>query len=502
MPPVTGWAQLAFGLDWKRPPRQMIHTAYWYLHTDQFRYDTFGADTVAAATGTGKLAGMSTADVIAKSARMGWMPSYPTFDRNPLDLADEAAEAGRPVAEHVVDQLKSGDLRFAAEDPDSPENFPRVLSIWRANLLGSSGKGNEYFLKHLLGTDNSLRATEAPEDQRPQEVDWHESAPEGKLDLLLTLDFRQTSTTIFSDVVLPAATWYEKHDLNTTDMHPFVHSFNPAIAPPWQTRTDWDAWQTIAAKFSELAAAASAPVATWSPSRYCTTPPTRWPTRTAIVRDWKHGECEPVPGVTMPKIVEVERDYAAVGEQMQALGPLLDTLGTTTKGVTYDVTTAVDYLRAQERRRARRRGRRPARRWCATCTPARRSWPCPAPPTATSPPRASRPSRSAPATLLHDLAAEHEGKQITFADTQAAPVPVITSPEWSGSETGGRRYSPFTINVERLKPWHTLTGRQHFYLDHDWMTELGEGLPVYRPPLNMGALFAEPDIGRRRASSG
>ena len=59
---------------------------------------------------------------------------------------------------------------------------------------------------------------------------WHDEAPTGKLDLLLTLDFRMTSTTIFSDVVLPAATWYEKHDLNTTDMHPFVHSFNPAIA--------------------------------------------------------------------------------------------------------------------------------------------------------------------------------------------------------------------------------------------------------------------------------
>ena len=81
-------------------------------------------------------------------------------------------------------------------------------------------------------------------------------------------------------------------------------------------------------------------------------------------------------------------------------------------------------------------------------------------------------------------------------------MPVITSPEWSGSETGGRRYSPFTINVERLKPWHTLTGRQHFYLDHDWMTELGEGLPVYRPPLDMHALFGEPDIGDARASSG
>jgi nitrate reductase / nitrite oxidoreductase, alpha subunit len=103
---------------------------------------------------------------------------------------------------------------------------------------------------------------------------------------------------------------------------------------------------------------------------------------------------------------------------------------------------------------------------------------------------------------LADLAEEHEGKHITFADTQGPPVPVITSPEWSGSETGGRRYSPFTINVERLKPWHTLSGRMHFYLDHDWITELGEGLPVYRPPLNMAALFAEPTLGTVSDGSG
>src|SRR5262249_59434023 len=38
-------------------------------------------------------------------------------------------------------------------------------------------------------------------------------------------------------------------------------------------------------------------------------------------------------------------------------------------------------------------------------------------------------------------------------------------------------------------------GRQSFYLDHDWMAELGEWLPVYRPPLNMNALFDEPSIG-------
>ena len=96
---------------------------------------------------------------------------------------------------------------------------------------------------------------------------------------------------------------------------------------------------------------------------------------------------------------------------------------------------------------------------------------------------------------LHDPSAEHEGKQITFADTQAAPVPVITSPEWSGSETGGRRYSPFTINIERPKPFHTLTGRQQFYLDHDWMIGMGEAMPVYRPPLNMTKLFGESPVG-------
>ncbi|HLS77759.1 MAG TPA: molybdopterin-dependent oxidoreductase, partial [Nocardia sp.] len=39
--PVTGWATLAFGLDWQRPPRQMQGTVFWYLTNDQWRYDPF-----------------------------------------------------------------------------------------------------------------------------------------------------------------------------------------------------------------------------------------------------------------------------------------------------------------------------------------------------------------------------------------------------------------------------------------------------------------------------
>jgi nitrate reductase alpha subunit len=499
--PVTGHSHYAFALDWSRPPRTMIQTAYWYLHTDQYRYDAFTVDSMAAAGpapgGDGALAGKTTADVIAQSARLGWMPSYPTFDRNPLELADEAAAAGVPVTEHIPAELKAGRLRFAAEDPDAPENFPRVLTVWRANLLGSSAKGNEYFMTHLLGTDSNLRATQAPEGSRPRDVVWRDEAPTGKLDLLVALDFRMTSTTVFSDVVLPAATWYEKHDLSTTDMHPFVHSFSPAIAPPWQTRTDFDIFHSLARRFSELAAErlgvrqdlVAVPLTHDTPDELAT-PHGR-------VLDWKTGECEPVPGRTMPKLVVVERDYGAVASKLAALGPLLDTLGTTTKGITYQVGREVDYLGRQNgvvrgSYRAVADGRPALSRDVHVAEAILALSGTTNGHLATQGFRTLEKRTGRP---MADMAAEHEGKQITFADTQAAPVPVITSPEWSGSESGGRRYSPFTINVERLRPWHTLTGRQQFFLDHDWMTELGENLPVYRPPLNMSTMFGEPELG-------
>ena len=138
-----------------------------------------------------------------------------------------------------------------------------------------------------------------------------------------------------------------------------------------------------------------------------------------VVRDWKAGECEPVPGVTMPKLVEVERDYGAVADKMSALGPLMDTLGATTKGVTFDVTRQVDYLRP---RTARCAAARPTAGPRSSATSSVRG-----------DPRAVRhdqrtprdpglqDSREADRDAAADLAEEHEGKQITFADTQGAP---------------------------------------------------------------------------------
>ena len=108
------------------------------------------------------------------------------------------------------------------------------------------------FLKNLLGTHSNVLGSENPEAPRPQEVAWRDTTPEGKLDLLVTLDFRMSTTCLYSDIVLPTATWYEKNDLNTSDMHPFIHPLSTAVDPAWQSRSDWEIYKGFARKFSEV----------------------------------------------------------------------------------------------------------------------------------------------------------------------------------------------------------------------------------------------------------
>ena len=304
-----------------------------------------------------------------------------------------------------------------------------------------------------------------------------------------------TSTTVFSDVVLPAATWYEKHDLTTTDMHPFVHSFNPAIAPPWQTRTDFDVFADDRARRSagwpgRISACAQDVVAV--PLLHDTADE-HGDTRTAGCVDWKDGECEPVPG---RHDAEAGRRGARLpggrredGRARPAPGPARRHhqgrhLPTSSR--------EVDYLGAKN---GAVRGGPPTagRRCCATSHACETILALSGTTNGHLAAQGFRTLERRTGTELADLAAEHEGKRITFADTQARAG---AGHHLAGVVRLGVRAAaatrPFTINVERLKPWHTLTGRQHFFLDHDWMTELGESLPVYRPPLDMAALFGEP----------
>ncbi|MBS1884447.1 MAG: nitrate reductase subunit alpha, partial [Actinobacteria bacterium] len=489
--PLAGWQTVAFALDWTRPPRHQSGTPFFYLATGQWRYERHRPEDLASPLGRGLLAGRHVADVNALGARLGWLPSYPSFDRSTLELVEEAEAAGVDPAAHVVAELRAGRLRFACEDPDGPGNAPKVMTVWRSNLLGSSGKGHEYFLKHLLGVpDSAVRATESPPELRPREVEWREDDGEGKLDLLTTIDFRMTSNGLFSDIVLPAATWYEKVDLSSTDLHPFIHTFNQAVPPPWEAKTDWDAFGRIAARFSELAAEhlgvrrdlLAAPLLHDTPDEIAQP--------FGEVRDWRRGECEPIPGKTMPKLIVLERDFPGTYERWKALGPLVEEKGTAVKGVSWVADREVAELAAKNGtvRGGIADGRPSLERVEAACEAIL------ALSGTTNGRLAVEGFRSLEKTTgveLADLAGPRGGDRIELADARVQPRTVITSAEWSGIEAHGRRYAPFTVNVEREKPWHTLSGRMHLYLDHGWMLELGEGLPVYRPPLRHRAIFGD-----------
>jgi nitrate reductase alpha subunit len=277
-------------------------------------------------------------------------------------------------------------------------------------------------------------------------------------------------------------------------MHPYVHAFSPAIDPPWEARTDFELFHALARSLSAMAAThlgtrrdlVSVPVQHDTPGE------TAQPG--GVARDWRQDGVDAVPGRNTPVFAVVERDYTAIADKLAAVGPLADSLGFTVKNVTYR-------LEHETERLARSNGvmsHGPAAGRPAIDTDAKLAEAILTFSGTTNGELAAQGFRTLEERVgkrLADLAEGSEEKRITFRQTQTAPVPVITSPEWSGSETGGRRYAPFTVNIERLKPFHTLTGRMHFYLDHDWMTDLGEAMPTYRPPLDMHRLFGEPRLG-------
>ncbi|BCX87670.1 nitrate reductase/nitrite oxidoreductase, alpha subunit [Methylomarinovum tepidoasis] len=484
--PQPGWLPLAFALDWNRPPRQQNSTSFWYLHTDQWRYETLAVSEILSPTAPkGDWQDLTLVDYNLKAVRMGWLPAAPQLQANPLDVGKAAAESGRTAGEFVADKLKSGELKLAWEDPDHPDNWPRNLFVWRSNLLGSSSKGHEYFLRHLLGTHHGVKGEElgGMRDEmvtanRPREVRWHEKAPEGKLDLLVTLDFRMSTTCLYSDIVLPTASWYEKHDLNTSDMHPFIHPLTAAVNPVFESRSDWDIYKGLAGKFSELAPEAGlgmekdavlVPLLHDSPGELAQ----------SEVRDWKRGECEPVPGKTMPGVALVERDYPGIYQRFTSIGPLMEKAGNACKGIAWKTDEEIEFLRHLNGTDAEGRPKIEsdiqAAEMILTLAPetnghvAVKAW--------------SKLSQVTGRDHTH-LAKPRAEEKIRFRDIVAQPRKIITSPVWSGIDSEEVCYNAGYTNVHERIPWRTLSGRQQLYQDHPWMRAFGEALCVYKPPID------------------
>ncbi|WP_417251640.1 nitrate reductase subunit alpha [Castellaniella sp.] len=483
--PQTGWTMLTFALDWLRPPRHMNGTSFFYAHSDQWRYEKLKVSELLSPLADPTKYQGGLIDMNVRAERMGWLPTAPQLQANPLKVVQDAQAAGQDPKDYVVKGLTDGSLKLACEDPDNPENFPRNLFVWRSNILGSSGKGHEYFLKHLLGTQHGVQGKDLGEmgESRPQEVKWHDEAPQGKLDLLVTLDFRMSTTCVYSDIVLPTATWYEKNDLNTSDMHPFIHPLSAAVDPIWESRSDWEIYKQLAEKFTELAADADLPDEdlVMQPMQHDSPGELSDPYE---VRDWRKGECQPIPGKTMPNLMVVNRDYKNLYKRFITLGPLAEKLGNGGKGISWDTKEEVDFLRKlnyTEREPGVGQGQPriftdiDACETVLTLAPetnghvALKAW--------------EALSKSTGRDHTH-LVRSSEHEKIRFRDIQAQPRKILTSPTWSGIESDKVSYSAGYTNVHEMIPWRTLTGRQELYQDHPWMRDFGEALCVYRPPVD------------------
>jgi nitrate reductase alpha subunit len=483
--PQIGWQPLAFGLDWHRPSRQMNGTSFFYTHSDQWRYEKLNLNEILSPTEHDeKWKDMSLIDCNTASIKMGWLPTAPQLEKNSLEISKLAKKENKTAAQYLAEKLQNNEIKFSCDDPDAPVNFPRNMFIWRSNLLGSSGKGHEYLLKHLLGTQHGVLGKDLGEDgkQKPKDVKWHDKAPEGKLDLLVTLDFRMSTTCLYSDIVLPTASWYEKNDLNTSDMHPFIHPLSAAVDPVWESRSDFEIYKGIAKTFSELS------VGHLGVEEDVVLTPILHDTAAEIAqyagKNWSKNECELIFGETAPSVSVIERDYPNTYKKFTSLGPLLGKLGNGGKGISWDTKDEVKFL-TELNGAVLEEGVSKGMPKIETDIDACEVILSLAPETnGHVAVKAWKALEEFTGCDHVHLAAAREEDQIRYRDVQAQPRKIISSPTWSGIESEHVSYNAGYTNVHELIPWRTLTGRQSLYQDHPWMIAFGEAHCVYKPPID------------------
>lgn len=198
-----------------------------------------------------------------------------------------------------------------------------------------------------------------------------------KLDLIVNLNIRMDTTALYSDVVLPSAHWYEKTDLNFTEEHSCIHMTEPAVAPMFEARSDWQIFLSLAQKVEQIA-------------------------KERNLQSWQDDE------------FGWHREFDRLYAEMTDNGRLTD-----------------DEDAAQ---------------------------------------------------FILDRAPETAGITIDMLRREG---PQRLHSNWTSPMEQGVPYTPFRYFTHSKKPWPTLTGRQQFYLDHPVFLELGQGLPSYRPPLDL-----------------
>ena len=263
----------------------------------------------------------------------------------------------------------------------------------------------------------------------------------------------------------------------------FFAPLTSAVDPAWECRSDWEIFKGIAKSFSIVAPEVLGverdivltPMQHDSPAEMA---------QGGVIQDWWHGECEFIPGKTAPSISVVVRDYPALYARFTSLGPLMTKVGNGGKGMAWNtehevgllgklngvvaegptkglprIETDIDACEAVLMLAPETNGEVAVKAWASL-------------------------SKQTGIDHTH-LALPKEEEKIRFRDIVAQPRKIISSPIWSGLESEHVCYNASYTNVHELIPWRTLSGRQQLYQDHPWMRAFGEGLCVYRPPVDL-----------------
>ena len=274
-----------------------------------------------------------------------------------LDNADE------DTADRIRESIDKGWMPvYPEEREDGSRPGPTTMFVWRGNYFNQA-KGN-------VAVEENL---------------WPQ------LDLVVDINFRMDSTALYSDIVLPAASHYEKYDLSMTDMHTYVHPFTPAVEPLAESKTDWQIFRDLAQKIQEIA---------------------------------RERDIDPVTDRKFGREIDLQSAYD-------------------------------DYVR---------------------------DW-------LTDEPGALEEDKAACEFILDHSAEtnpDDTDDRITFDDTVEQPQRFLaTGDHWTSPIEDGEAYAPWKRFVDDKEPWPTFTGRQQYYIDHDWFLDYGEALPTHKGPVTL-----------------
>lgn len=214
-------------------PAMIIHgagTNHWY-HSDNI---VRGMLLLCALTGAVGKQGAGWNHYVGQwkpTALLGLAPiAYPTpkhkFQNSTLwvyvhgECYDSMEHAGFDSNKYVRESIDKGWMPLFPKGGKAP----KVFICYRGNFLTQS-KGQEYLLRNL----------------------WP------KLDLIVTSDFRMSTQALYSDVVLPAAAWPEKFDLNMTGEHTFIQVNEAVVPPAFESKTDWQVFVELSERVTQLA---------------------------------------------------------------------------------------------------------------------------------------------------------------------------------------------------------------------------------------------------------